>query len=401
MNLKHTHRANVYKAGILAASLSKDSEGTVHFAYLPDYTGPDISFSLPQYTEDGKKSEPFTSYHGTVPTFFANLLPEGYRFDALVHQLKTSKNDEFSVLCTVGSDTPGDVQIISADADIVPAPAALEEDPAKVSFHDLMGTIDERSIPGVQDKVSALMKTLPVSWQTGEALLKISPTRYPHLVENEYLHLKAAQKLKLPVAVNQLVHDINGTAGLLISRFDRGSQGAHYAQEDGAQLLNLAPSEKYAVSTEELSDAVLHRVQAPALAARSLFTQFIFAWLTGNGDMHAKNISILQSPLRGWELSPIYDIPSTLIYGDETMALDVNNKGGKNLRKTDWDAYAEHLNLTSKVRDSTYRKALQAATSIVWNDSIFGDSHSFRSSDIRAVERELSSRRWALERHLR
>ena len=117
--------------------------------------------------------------------------------------------------------------------------------------------------------------------------------------------------------------------------------------------------------------------------------------------MHAKNISILQSPLRGWELSPIYDIPSTLIYGDETMALDVNNKGGKNLRKTDWDAYAEHLNLTSKVRDSTYRKALQAATSIVWNDSIFGDSHSFRSSDIRAVERELSSRRWALERHER
>ena len=49
--------------------------------------------------------------------------------------------------------------------------------------------------------------------------------------------------------------------------------------------------------------------------------------MTGNGDLHAKNVSVLQREGE-WRVSPIYDIPSTLPYGDHTLALTVGGRPG-------------------------------------------------------------------------
>ena len=51
-----------------------------------------------------------------------------------------------------------------------------------------------------------------------------------------------------------------------------------------------------------------------------------FAWLTGNGDLHAKNVSMVQDPRAGWVVAPVYDIPSTVVYGDKTLALAIDGK---------------------------------------------------------------------------
>src|SRR5699024_2262614 len=45
----------------------------------------------------------------------------------------------------------------------------------------------------------------------------------------------------------------------------------------------------------------------------------VMAWAMGNGDLHAKNLSVVGSADR--TVAPIYDIPSTVPYGDMTFAL--------------------------------------------------------------------------------
>lgn len=46
---------------------------------------------------------------------------------------------------------------------------------------------------------------------------------------------------------------------------------------------------------------------AGLVTRRNLFIQFLFAWLTGNGDLHAKNVSLLESKGR-WGVAPMYDL---------------------------------------------------------------------------------------------
>lgn len=48
--------------------------------------------------------------------------------------------------------------------------------------------------------------------------------------------------------------------------------------------------------------------------------------MTGNGDLHAKNVFILEALHAGFVVAPVYDIPCTLLYGDDTMALPVASR---------------------------------------------------------------------------
>lgn len=66
---------------------------------------------------------------------------------------------------------------------------------------------------------------------------------------------------------------------------------------------------------------------ARLVAVRDLFAQFCFAWLTGNGDLHAKNVSVVASPDGEWRISPAYDLPSTVPYGAYTTALRLQGPG--------------------------------------------------------------------------
>ena len=50
-----------------------------------------------------------------------------------------------------------------------------------------------------------------------------------------------------------------------------------------------------------------------------------FAWLTGNGDLHAKNLAILAAGPE-WRIAPAYDVPSSLPYGATTMALPIGGR---------------------------------------------------------------------------
>lgn len=155
--------ADVYKAGYLAARLRRTSAG-VEFAHLPEYVA---SGRRPVATTLGFDVDAVVTPAGAVPPFFAGLLPEGRRLSNLRRAIKTSADDELSLLLAVGRDPVGDVQIVP-EGD-VPYPAeplvAVKRSFEEVSFSDLLseaGMVDPVAIAGVQDKASARM----IQWRS-------------------------------------------------------------------------------------------------------------------------------------------------------------------------------------------------------------------------------------------
>lgn len=95
---------------------------------------------------------------------------------------------------------------------------------------------------------------------------------------------------------------------------------------------------------------------------RNLYLQFLFAWLTGNGDLHAKNISVIETD-ETFAVAPIYDIPCTLLYGDDSMALSIGGRT-KGLKAKHWADFAEAIGLPRRAAESANRNAMAAAATI-------------------------------------
>ena len=379
------HVASVLVSGKVAARLRRTTTG-IQFEYLPDYLAsgePAVATMLPL------SQEPSYTTSGALPPFFAGLLPEGRRLSALKRYVKTSADDEFSLLLAVGVSTVGNIDVIPEGAIVKQPEPVIDATNRQLDFTDVLnssGIVDTISLAGIQDKASARTIAIPVQGRsTTDAILKISPPEFPNVVENEAVCLQLARDargVRLPVADTTVMHDIHGRAGLLVSRFDRvGEQ--RFAVEDAAQLLKLYPADKYSPSFEEVSLAVAKVCAAPMLAKRSVAFQLAFAWLTGNGDLHAKNISVINRGT-GFELSPIYDIPSTIPYGDTTLALPVQGKRDGLSRKR-FLAYTDEIGLPPNVAQRVAASALVATESAAERIIAACDFDPRRARDLRRV----------------
>jgi len=335
--LRRVERAEVYKRGRLAATLERTPDG-IKFQYLPAWIeegGPAIASTLPVMPTAQVR------HGGALPAYFSGLLPEGRRLGALRREIKTSADDELSLLLGVGGDVVGDVQIVPEGSELKEIHPRIEvNDFSEISFTHLLheqGIKTERiGIAGFQDKVSAAVLNLPVAQRGERFILKLNPPEYKHLVENEDFFLRAAKLNGMNVAKARVVTDIDGETGLLVTRFDRISindaNSISLAMEDASQVLGRPPADKYIVSTEDAFKALSDLCLAPLPAARNFITQLVFAYLTGNGDAHAKNFSILQNTDGEWQPTPAYDLPSTYFYGDDSMAMTLH------LKSTDFGA---------------------------------------------------------------
>ena len=389
--LKFIRTADVYKNGVLAGQLSRTEHGGVKFAYAREYLDarlPPLAISLP--LSEAAVETPA----GALPPFFAGLLPEGHRLTVLRNAAKTSFDDELTLLLAVGADVPGDVQVVpSGAAPEEPPPLADTTKPEELDFSALAEVVDLHALPGVQRKTSASMLTTPLALRGRRYLLKLDPPEHPHLVENEAAHLSAAKSLKIPVASSSIITDGNGLPGLLVERFDRAKSAdgswVRLPFEDGTQVLGLPPASKYAINSEDVALALARICQAPMVASRNLYLQFVFAWLTGNGDLHAKNVAILGGS-RGFVIAPIYDVPCTLVYGDDSLALPVAGKT-KNLKAKHWAEFAAALGLPARAAASANSLALAAASTVNL------EALPFSGSPLRGAQRELRFRRSELQ----
>lgn len=346
-------RADVYKGGHLAAHLTRVPTG-IEFAYTDEWLthrGIPVASSLPL------TAEPRITTGGAVPAYFAGLLPEGRRLSALRRSVKTSTDDELSLVLAIGADAVGDVQVVPAGAAPDRGESRIQvDDFSTVRFRQLRADldihVDTSGLPGVQDKASLTMLNVPVAAAGGSYLLKLNPPEYPHVVENEHLFIGAARRSGLAVVDADVVRDADDEAGLVVRRFDRirrtdGDDKA-LAVEDGCQVLDLHPEAKYRIPTERLLGRLSTLCEAPVPAARILLAQVVFAYVSGNGDAHAKNFSIVQDAHGRWMPSPAYDVPTTLPYGDTTLALSIEGKRDGNVSRRRFVALGQSLGLPER-----------------------------------------------------
>lgn len=378
--------ADVYISETLAAQLTRDG-GDVVFSYLPAYLDkglPAVATTLPLTDQEVR------TRGGAVPAYFAGLLPEGRRLSALKRSVKTSTDDELSLLIAVGADPVGAVSVLpKGELPLAPDPVIdLGQD--NLDFRDIFsqsGIPDPVSLAGVQEKASA--RTIAIPLAGSDAIIKISPPEFPQLVENEAacLSMGKENKIGIPYSSWRIVTDQSERTGLLLTRFDRNG-GRKSPVEDAAQLLNIWPAEKYNVPMESVAETVASVCSSPMMALRNIAFQVAMAWLTGNGDLHAKNISVKHNG-KGFSVSPVYDVPSTVPYGDSTMALSVGGSTSGLSRKR-FLSFTDSIGLPRPAADTVADEALrlteQAAQRIC-------DAAAFDPRRARDLQRVLRSRR--------
>lgn len=326
-DLREVLVADVHKAGRLAGTLTRDGDDVVfaHDAgYLADPDAPPVASTLPL------TPEPVRAGAGSAPAFFAGLLPEGARLQAITRGAHTSADDHLTLLLLVGADTIGDVQVTEHGRPPVEAAPLLDTGAPDVDFTELFARatstdparVDRVALPGVQVKVSAAVVSTPLGTDVGPAILKLDPEGWPRLVANEHFFLSLAGSCGLPTPGHRLLTDRHGRQGLLVERFDRvvvpGGPPRRLPQEDACQVLGRYPAAKYRVSLQEaalaLADAVERGGGSRPLALRRVLETAALSYVVGNGDLHGKNLSVRQAPDGLWEVTPVYDLLCTQPY---------------------------------------------------------------------------------------
>lgn len=387
--------ADVYKADRLAGTMERTTD-RVGFRYLPEYLdsgGPPVATSLPL------TPEPLLTPAGAVPPFFAGLLPEGRRLTALRRAVKTSPDDDMSLLLAIGADAIGDVCVVPSGQTPHAAPAGVDlDDPSDVDFAEVLAASlgsnpDRVGIPGVQDKVSAQMITLPVTRSSASFILKLNPPEFPALVENESFFLDAARNSGIDAAQSTLIYDCRSVPGLLVHRFDRvrdeSGEVRSLPVEDACQVLGRYPASKYALTSEQVALGLMSATFAEPVAALALLRQFAFAYLTANGDAHAKNFSILGDANGEWKISPAYDLPSSHPYGDHTLALSIGGRRREDVTRSTFTEFGKAIGLYPKVVHHAIDELLGRTD--VWLDKL--DRLPFTQQQIRRLTRAVQYRR--------
>lgn len=301
-----------------------------------------------------------------LPPYFAGLLPEGLRLKALVKREKTSVDDLFSLLVASGVDPVGDIhfEIEGKSASEEMFPSTLPRDFEGIKKKIKQGAkLDSVPLAGVQDKISADRISLPISIKKKNKsyILKLSSNEFPDIIQNEIQCLLIAKACGLNVNNARIVQDENEVEALLVERFDRewdesAKRWTRFHQEDACQFLDRFPSDKYRVSFQEIAEAIVELATSPEIEILNLLKLKAFSYLIGNGDLHAKNISLFQLGDDGSsQLTPFYDLVCTAIYGDQKMALMMDGKN-QNLKRENFISFGERYGLPEAATGSMLDK---------------------------------------------
>ena len=197
------------------------------------------------------------------------------------------------------------------------------------------------SISGVQLKYSLKLvhNKLELCEKNGQYIIKPIPSA-DHLEmmddapENEHLTMQiASQIFNIKTAHNALIYFKDGPPAYITKRFDVKGDGTKYIQEDFAQITNRTKethgeSYKYEGSYLEIGELIKKFVPASMIAIEHFFKLVLFNYVFSNGDAHLKNFSLVRNDFGEMELSPSYDLMSTIIHtpGERDTALDLYDK---------------------------------------------------------------------------
>ncbi len=291
-----------------------------------------------------------------LPPFFANLLPEDKLREAMEkhHAGSVRAGNDFDLLVALGADLPGAVLVVPSEGTVAHLEDKAVQKP-KARF----------SLAGVQMKLSVIKNTgkgggltLPLGDEQGSYIAKFPSTSFPGVSENEYANLALAEAIGMEVPERELVEQsefegipeefetLSDGKVLLVKRFDRSLDGQRIHIEDFGQVFGVYPSRKYEGAAYHDIAAALN-VAVSSAAALEFVRRLALAALTGNGDMHLKNWSLIYREAGEPLLAPVYDVLSTIPYiPADAMALSLaGERPFKALNVQRWKAFANRARL--------------------------------------------------------
>ncbi len=288
-----------------------------------------------------------------VRDFFVNYLPEPPHAERVARSFTPVPRNEAELLAVLGQELAGAYALAPdklGEAHYVPL--AWDEFEARVADSRRSAAAiaftphaPRLSLAGAQDKfalwfdpaaaTAAARLKIPLGRAASTHIFKPASTdsRFAMLPANEFACARLARGEGLPVAESS-IHTFGGVRVLGVARFDRvadfggikrgaGDKGAHASvtrlhQIDLCQMLDQPRGNKYGseggIDTAGLFVACAH-TGVPALARRVLLRAWLFNFLIGNADAHAKNHSFLWRPdARQWQVAPLYDLLSVAPY---------------------------------------------------------------------------------------
>ncbi len=282
---------------------------------------------------------------GIVRPFIDGLLPEGQSRTSIARDVGVRADDTYGLIRELGRDCAGAIVIQPADD---PAPPQATTTTAEVlgpeEIEALVSNLRSAplgaggrvriSLAGIQEKL--LLTRMPdgtwgrpVDGTPSTHILKPEIAAYPQTVENEAFCMRVAKHLGLAAAQVETT-EIAARKLLVVERYDRtvGADGSveRIHQEDFCQATGVPPETKYeedgGPSLQRIA-GILQSVAAPDSLER-LLQAVTLNVLLGNGDAHAKNFSLLHHASGALTLTPLYDLMSTLHYGDDRLAMYID-----------------------------------------------------------------------------
>jgi len=340
-------------------------------AYIADAERPTLSLSFKD-AFGGLIADVAPTQTRLAP-FFSNLLPEGSMRGYLAARAGVNPVREFHLIWALGHDLPGALKIVPfggvsrppSDDDLPEAPGGMEAD-------DIL----RFSLAGVQLKFSAVKEasgglTIPAEGVGGSWIVKLPSPIYPDVPENEFAMMELARSVGVDVPETFLTPAAQisglprgmesiGANAFVIRRFDRTTAGGAVHMEDFAQVFGLYPERKYGKASYGNIARVLW-IETGEAGIVEFLRRFVFNALIGNGDMHAKNWSLIYPDRRQAQLAPAYDFVSTIAYiPNDKLALSfAGSKSFASLTHDQFARFADKVGLPEKLTRDTVRDAVE------------------------------------------
>ena len=395
-------KLNVFFGNKKAGSLESTENRGVIFVYdenyLNDKNSVPLSASLPLQREEFSQKQ-------CIP-FFSGLLPEEDSRKKIADYLHVSETSTLKLLEALGGECAGLISILNEDDSFSKETSykldsknyeqlddkRLSEFIEKMNTRPLIKADDKLrlSLAGAQEKL-ALAKIneewyLPLNGAPSTHILK--PTRtgsLSSLAQNEYICMKLAKSFGLPVPDVDLLN-IAEKDIFVVERYDRIKEAdsiQRIHQEDFCQALGIMSTSKYqndgGPGIADIFNTILKVCTVPALESQKFLRYVLFNYVMGNCDSHGKNYSLIYRNNRV-ELSPLYDVVSTIIYSGLTEKLSM--KIGKHyeiqkVTQEDFSLLAESLNIKysvlSKIFDDFAKKYINAFEELKDDEKISRD----------------------------
>ena len=267
--------------------------------------------------------------------WFDHLLPQGSMRRWRTRLLNIDESDGFSLLAHLGENLPGAIIMRPASVSLGSDRPSLNALPAKQISNQF-----RFSLAGAQWKLSARSTarglTTNASAEGVEYIAKFHSPEFPGLPGCEFATMNWAKcsgivtpdfELRSISDFDSIPEDMPTGDGdvYLCRRFDRDSN-VRIHMEDFAQILDRpAGHEQYSGSYEEIA-SILNWIAPDCI--KEFLRVVTFCIVSGNGDAHLKNFSVLYRDGRTAALSPAYDLVATIAYfapGREKLALKLGS----------------------------------------------------------------------------